>query len=158
PQSPSKPEPPVPVETEMPEPERRRHPIVLRIEDAPPGPSDAVIAGGLTDIIGKSILEVGSVDLVGFPGLSHAERSALAASLGDGATTIMAGAASGTDHVTWRLVISDPIARRLIWSTVARQDNRGTFDLGNPDVLRSLNRAVDIALANLLSSTEAQDE
>ena len=158
PPSPSKPAPPIAVDTETPEPERHRHPIVLRIEETPPSHSDAIVASGLTDVIGKNILEMGSVDVVDFRGLSQAERTELTASLGGGATTIMAGAACGPDHVTWRLVIFEPVSRRLIWSTVAHQDNRGPFDLGNPDVLRSLNRAVDIALANLLSVAAAQDE
>jgi hypothetical protein len=133
PPSPSKPGPPIAVETKTPEPERHRHPIVLCVEETPPSHTDAVMASGLTDIIAKNILEMDSVDVVDFRGLSQTERTELTASLGRGATTIVAGAAWGPDHVTWRLVISEPVSRRLVWSTVASQDNRGPFDLGNPE-------------------------
>ena len=137
---------------------QRRLSIVLQIEEPPTSPSDAVVANTLIDIIGKIIAELSSVDILDSRGLPEPARVELASSLGAGTTAILVGAARNLGRKTWRLVISDPVGKRLIWSTAERQDGGRTFDVENPDVLRSLNRAVDIALMNSVSTAQSWDD
>jgi hypothetical protein len=115
--------------------------LVLRDSSASCSPHDSMVSNCLTDIVAKSIAELGSVEIFD-------ERDG---SMGNGATnltlsnqalSVVGGIARERGKATWRVVLSHIHERQILWSSA---QSFAEFDLDSPDLLRECNRVVDAA-------------
>ena len=118
---------------------------------------DLLIANALTDIIAKTMMEIGSVDVIdhrsGLPQMQEQQIPPLGAAL-----AVQAGVIHDADGATWRVMLAESASKRLIWSAMAQQRNVTALNLDDADILRQLNQIVDIAIESLVATTAARGE
>jgi tetratricopeptide (TPR) repeat protein len=114
---------------------------------------DQIVANSLTDIIAKTISELGTIEVLDFRnGGGDGQRPA-----SEHALALQAGVASDTGGTTWRVVLANAAERRVLWSTGSRQEG-GKLDIGDPVLLREMNQIVEAALSSFMTTLDAGAE
>ncbi len=115
--------------------------LVLRDSSASCSPHDSMISNCLTDIVAKSIAELGSVEILDERNGSRG-NGATNLTLSNQALSVVGGVARERGQATWRVVLSHIHEGRILWTSA---QSFGEFDLNSPDLLRECNRVVDAA-------------
>jgi len=114
---------------------------------------DQIIAYCLTDLVAKTISELGTIDVLDFRG-GAAQSQPL---VSEHALALQAGVAVDPAGTTWRMILADAAEKRVLWSTGSRQEG-GKLDIGDPALLREMNQIVDAALSGFLTKPDAGAE
>jgi tetratricopeptide (TPR) repeat protein len=119
-------------------------------------PRDIVIANALTDVIAKTISEIGTIDVLdrraGFSGAHGQVTNQLATAI-----SVQSGIVHDGEGATWRVLLAETASKQMIWSVTAQQRNTASLKLDDATVLRELNRIVDIAINRFVTSAHSQE-
>ncbi len=135
-------------EARLPQPPARDLQLVLK-EAYKPSPQDSALARSLTDIIAKTIAEIGTVDVL------DARGQALVPGTVNGSSAtvlvVQADVAQDASGTNWRILLSEAGSNRIVWTTAARQPGTTTlFD--DPGVLGQLNQVAYSAIGGFKSA------
>jgi len=114
---------------------------------------DQIIAYSLTDLVAKTMSELGTIDVLDF----RSDGAHSQPLVSEHALALQAGVAADPAGTTWRMILADAAEKRVLWATGSRQEG-GNLDMGDPGLLREMNQIVDAALSGFLTRPDAGAE
>lgn len=127
-----------------------RFQLVLEEPREVESPHDLIIANALTDIVARTISEIGTVDVLDHRGRDSGLQGQVTDKLAN-AISVQSGILHDSEGATWRVLLAEAAGRRMIGSVSAQQRNSGYLNLDDAAVLRELNQVVEVAMARFVA-------
>jgi DNA-binding SARP family transcriptional activator len=119
---------------------------------------EAILTNSLTDLIAKTISEIGTVEVLDHRDGAQERYSHRPGSPSPTALVVQTSVLRNSHSAGWRILLSEAASNRVVWTATAQQRNAGVLNADDPSVLGQLNQIADIAIGALMASCASHGE
>jgi hypothetical protein len=117
---------------------------------------EAILTNSLTDLIAKTISEIGTVEVLDHRDGARERYSQGPALPAPTALVVQTSVLRDSHSAAWRILLTEAASNRVIWTATAQQRNAGVPNADDPSVLGQLNQVAEIAIGTFMAQFAQQ--